>query len=396
MKSIDVTLINEQDGSVWPAEVVLDQPLGWWIDQLLAEMNLPRQKGKRTFHYRLVRQKSGKMIREDQTLQSAGIKKGETLRLEQDPDFSARTAPAKNVRRGSFIWKLLAFIGPLALTIFIISTKNTIRFDFLKREKSAAVPIPTPSTIPTEMPAKDTTTASPEVTSTPSMPPSPSPTEPIASITPAASPDSTAGIPALDSDDPTTWPIIASDSFDQPSNDWPQGNIEQPNKISMDITTKDGVYQIDAHAEDQMNFVLPNFSGYPQNAYYSVDIRLVDTPPGRFFGLVFHHLDFSDFGGFGISSDGKMFAFFVMNTEYSAAIQKTPSEFIQPNGFNTLSLLIDGDTYHYFINGNLVGQVTEPRSTGPRCGFYIDLGTDENGLVEFDNFLIRSREPLVE
>jgi hypothetical protein len=85
MAKIDVTLINAQDGEEWPAEVVVDQPVGWWVEHLLAPLNLPREVSGQPVRYRFVIERTGQVVTEEETLQAAGLREGDIVRLERDP-----------------------------------------------------------------------------------------------------------------------------------------------------------------------------------------------------------------------------------------------------------------------------------------------------------------------
>ena len=93
MAKIEITLINAQDGQSWPAEVVTDKPVGWWIDQILQTLNLPREENGGRVHYQFVLECSGQVVGEEETLQSAGMQVGDRLRLERVRVATARAAP---------------------------------------------------------------------------------------------------------------------------------------------------------------------------------------------------------------------------------------------------------------------------------------------------------------
>jgi WD40 repeat protein len=83
MAKIEIALINAQDGQSWPAEVVTDKPVGWWVDQILQALNLPREENGRHVHYQFVLECSGQVVGEEETLQSADVQVGDRLRLER-------------------------------------------------------------------------------------------------------------------------------------------------------------------------------------------------------------------------------------------------------------------------------------------------------------------------
>lgn len=94
MSKIVVTLINEADGQSYPAEVVTDKPVNWWIDQILQALGLPRKEKGRRIYYQFILECSGRVIGEKETLQSAVVQVGDILRLER---VTAKSPPVTQV-----------------------------------------------------------------------------------------------------------------------------------------------------------------------------------------------------------------------------------------------------------------------------------------------------------
>ena len=363
---INVTIINDKDGEAWPAEVVVDQPVGLWIDQILKGLDLPRQKGNQNFYYQLVIEESGKIIREDQILQSAGVREGDILRLERDRDFSPLPAAKSKTKPKTIPWKLITYIASLMVTIIGVLLRITNNEQNQKSDMGSV-----------------------ETTQISSVYPSLSPTEMLSTNTPISYTDSVQATPEPNINMPETWPVIEYDPFSQESENWIQGEREL-DKVSLNLNIKNGVYQIEANAHDNLTLYLVNSLEFPQDVFYSADVNLVETPPNEDFGLVFRQTDGSNYGGFGISNDGKLIAYFKIENKWFKPIDWKPSSAIKLNSINTLSVLIEGDFYRYYINGALVGQTTESRLNGPNYGFGFQLREEETAVVEFDNFQIQS------
>jgi hypothetical protein len=108
MAKVDVTLVNAQDGEEWPAEVVVDKPVGWWLGDILAQLGLPREMGGQHVRYRLLVQRTGRAVTAEETLEAAGLREGDVVRLECE---APRTASVET-QLGSVVVEPLAEPAP--------------------------------------------------------------------------------------------------------------------------------------------------------------------------------------------------------------------------------------------------------------------------------------------
>lgn len=107
MTKIEITLIDAQNGQSYPAEVVTDKPVGWWIDQILQAVGLPREEQGKRIGYQFVVERTGKVISEEETLQDADLQSGDSLRLER---AKAAASPRPITRTKSLLgWGCAAF-----------------------------------------------------------------------------------------------------------------------------------------------------------------------------------------------------------------------------------------------------------------------------------------------
>ena len=107
MAKVDVTLINAQDGEAWPAEVVVDKPVGWWVGDIVTQLDLPTEIAGQPVRYRFVIERTGQAVTEEETLEAAGLREGDVVRLERDPTPPPRAvAPVTKAGLPGWVWAL--------------------------------------------------------------------------------------------------------------------------------------------------------------------------------------------------------------------------------------------------------------------------------------------------
>ena len=123
MAKIMVTIVNAVDGQAYPAEMVLDKPVGLWIEQILFALDLPTEENGKRIRYNLVIERTGQIVSEESILAKMGIKEGENVILERKPSFQSE--PLTQVRKLNLPkWNWILFIVPLAIFTFILVNKN--------------------------------------------------------------------------------------------------------------------------------------------------------------------------------------------------------------------------------------------------------------------------------
>jgi len=152
MAKIEVTLVDAQDGRSWPAEVVVDKPIGWWIDQILQALTLPREEKGRRVYYQFALERSGRVVGEDETLESAEVQAGDILRLERarieavlSESIPVQAAPpmekpAHKVKVPSRAWRV---IGVIALCGLMMTVGGMIVYYEVTRHPVAYLVLPT-------------------------------------------------------------------------------------------------------------------------------------------------------------------------------------------------------------------------------------------------------------
>lgn len=136
MAKVDVTLINAQDGEVWPAEVVVDKPVGWWVEDIVAQLDLPKEIEGQPVRYRFVIERTGQAVTEEETLQAAGLREGDVVRLERDPTPSPRAvAPVSKAGLPGWVWAL----GGMVLLVAALAVGMLARRQAAERKAATAI-----------------------------------------------------------------------------------------------------------------------------------------------------------------------------------------------------------------------------------------------------------------
>ncbi len=141
MAKIEITLINPQDGQSYPSEVVTDKPVGWWIEQILQALGLPREEGGKRIEYQFVLERTGQIIEEKEILQSADVQAGDVLRLERAA-LTPIAQPTRSPAKKSWLWRAMGIAAILTLCGAGI-VLGSVLFRVLRSTPGFAVPVTT-------------------------------------------------------------------------------------------------------------------------------------------------------------------------------------------------------------------------------------------------------------
>jgi len=370
MEEIQIILTNAANSQVYSVSLPADIPIKDLIEILVEKLDLPPGT------YQLFFGESKLPLPLDESLIELGVNHEARIQIRKISGGRQRTGKKLPFQVPKLNWKeVIVAAGAVGLVSLI-----TAGITFIQNLRAAK---PIEEVVQTAAAPLETTlpmlaeTDTPQPTQSPSPQPSVTPTE----------------MEYLDPDDRQTWPLIALYSFEREDSGWVQGEKDLDGRLLLDLENINGVYRIQAKANDDAEFYYAKGENYPLDVWVSVDVYLTDTPAQQDFGLVFRYQDGQNYGGFGITSDEKYTAYFKVDNQYDILIPDTFSSDIELGKFNTLSIRIIGDTYTYSINGNKVAELTENRLEGAKAGIAFQLRNGQNAVVEYDNFEVRYFDP---
>jgi hypothetical protein len=191
--------------------------------------------------------------------------------------------------------------------------------------------------------------------------------------------------------------VIYSKSFGA-SGVWPWfvGHIDDSYLI-LDRSVTNGKYTWNATAKKEVFFV-----GYPSTNksiltdryQYSVDARMVGSPAGAAYGLVFNRVDKDNYWTWIIHANGTSALGHLARGKWA----KNPLKMVFPidsGQTNTLTMLISPDVLYFFVNGAQVGSYktaipeVENFTTSKKFGLCIELkNAGDKATFEFDHIII--------
>jgi hypothetical protein len=194
-----------------------------------------------------------------------------------------------------------------------------------------------------------------------------------------------------------TWPVALRDDFLVPANDWPTGDDTDP-LADIEWRYASGRYIWKATAHD--SFVWWATPGMDEfgDGYLAVSLRQSEGETSGEAGLVFHQQGDSDYYLFEINHEGQYAVYLHLNGDWQALIDWQDSAAILPDAMNRLAVFTQADQFYFFINRQLVDEVSDSSLTYGQAGLLIGLSNpDDQGAWEFDDFEVRvSPEVLAE
>lgn len=190
------------------------------------------------------------------------------------------------------------------------------------------------------------------------------------------------------------WPLILNDSFDQDTDAWPVGSDEGSlANISWEIA--DGKYRWQAQAKDA--FV---WWAYPEmdtvaDFYLSADTEQVSGPADGEWGLIFRVTPDNEYYLFEINAQQEYCVYLHQGEDWEALVDWTPSDTIQVDRVNKLTVIAQETQFLFFINDKFIAHLSDDRLESGQTGVLIGLSNvGDQGVWEFDNFSLRSPDLL--
>ncbi len=192
--------------------------------------------------------------------------------------------------------------------------------------------------------------------------------------------------------DPSTWPLVLQDTFDDNSNGWFLGDVDNEwAQLRLNIVNgKLGLMLVTAKKDFSQNEG-PNLV-VTSDFTISMDLHwLSSTSKNRHcYGLYVlgsTNGDRRDY--FSLCDDQQSGIDLFSNNTWTNLVPWQTSTAILPNGINNLEIVVKGSMIECYINGKPAGHFEDTTSQGGLLGLVTYFSKDEQAALEFDNFAIR-------
>jgi uncharacterized caspase-like protein len=190
----------------------------------------------------------------------------------------------------------------------------------------------------------------------------------------------------------SNWNVVFDDSFDTNDTNWDTGNFDETDNAAGTLQIVDGKYHWEIRANRDYATIASQWQAPDGDFYVSVDTQqlegaaicgygllLRDNPAGVYqFGLANHDQQFS------------VFAWSEVKGTSRPLVGPAESEAIHPGEVNRLSAIAAGSRYSFFVNDQLVGEMTDEEWTAGSIKLFIQLcAPDDSAVIEFDNLEVR-------
>ena len=128
----------------------------------------------------------------------------------------------------------------------------------------------------------------------------------------------------------------------------------------------------------------------PQVFTLAVDVTVLSGPKDATFALMFRCQDESNLYYYNVAEDGPWGFFKLINGDWTRIVGEDTSP-VTAGQTNHLQVIGDGTSYAFFLNGNLLQQVTESEFQNGGVGLAVELANPgDEATVQFDNLVINT------
>jgi hypothetical protein len=189
-----------------------------------------------------------------------------------------------------------------------------------------------------------------------------------------------------------SWPATFYESFDNNDNDWYIHSGSTENWTDKSAQISDGVYRVRLQSNGKYKGWLAINDNAVTGNQFSITARThVLTGKGAVYGLVFRYQkDGKGYYELDVSDKGSFALWVARDDKFTKLISKDFTSAIVPGEWNQVTVAGDGKKFQIYINGSLVGSTTNDWFTSGTAGLYYEVGTDNIGEFESDDFLINA------
>lgn len=221
----------------------------------------------------------------------------------------------------------------------------------------------------------------------------PTPTEPVEVA--EVEPQFAESVCELDSDIKTEWGTVLCETFDDNIFGWYEG-FDVSDLATVDVKLNNGQYVVDVVGKPHSGYtsgVTQWFGiGSVKNFMLSVDGRIVSKNRGSTWGINFRGQG-SNFYNFGIGKEGQYYLNRLQDNEWKRLINlKTAKAIKWDDAVNNLTVINDGNSMMFYVNGTLVDTYDSEQSYGDEIALFISVDEGASATYYFDNVLIRTND----
>jgi hypothetical protein len=233
-------------------------------------------------------------------------------------------------------------------------------------------------------------TATPTATETPTSTVTSTPTSTV-TFTPTLPPSET--VAPTDTATPTTpyteWPVIFSDKFDDNSNGWPVGPVDNE-LLTGNISISDGKYLVYMKAKQGVIWHPEPDLRSLKSVYVAVTVFQKWGSSNIDFGLVFRENN-SRYYYFGVDPARQVFSLSKYDNGWSYVIEWSRAPKLHTDTENRLAVLAEGSTITLFVNDQEIEVVEDDSLRSGKVGMAVSLYNEgETAQIAFDDFEVRA------
>lgn len=181
--------------------------------------------------------------------------------------------------------------------------------------------------------------------------------------------------------DPSTWPIVYQDNFQDPKSGWEVSKGADVVKAYVD-----GTYEIQVQTGNTIAWsFVPTDKDYLD---FSAQVKVRSAGNDGEFGIMFRYVDYDNFYCFTVHTDGTYRLWMQKAGEWQTLIDWTPIPGFDPNKGHTLRVETQGNQFTFFLDGARLTQFSDGTFRGGKLA--LAVGTfAEPFSARFDNLVVR-------
>ena len=191
-----------------------------------------------------------------------------------------------------------------------------------------------------------------------------------------------------------SWPITLSESFDDNNAGWFVGQLDDEFAIN-DIEINNTLNWSAVAKRDFIWRIWPSSLAPSTNFYASVEAQMLSGGLETAYGIAFRNSQSRDaYYVFDIREIGDWSVSAWDSGSWNNLFFQQRTDAINVAGVNRLEVIAQGAEFHFYVNGQYLGQVDDSQISDGTVGLSVALNNiDESAVMEFDNFVLLEQLP---